>query len=212
MKKAALLLILFSFSISWVQAQTAEDSIRQVYADYKASLLQGNGKQAAQQVDKQTTDYYYQMAQLAIYATEKELKDKGILEKIMILGIRHRTTYENLKTMNGYEIFVFAVDEGMVDKNTVVDVDLGKITVSDGFAKAKHMNKGKETPLFMHFYLENGAWKLNLTDIIPILSVAVEQLMEQENIEEEEFLKLMLHGIIGIPESVDIWKPLAKRK
>ncbi len=207
-------IIIFSIILSWASMLHAqqEDSIKKVFYAYQAALLEDRGTDAAMLIDTRTIAYYNNLCQLAIYGEKMEVQGLPLIDRIIVLGIRHRSSLEEIKEFDGFKMFVYAVNKGFVGKNSVADIEVGELTVKGDFAKGEHIAKGKVTPLFFHFYLEENQWKLNLTEMIPILNVMMAKMIKDQGATEDEYMLMIMEQMYGLAPDVDPWKPMAKKR
>ncbi len=205
------IILLSALLVFSIVAKGQEDSIRNVFAEYKAAILKDRGEDAANVIDSRTIEYYAKMCQLALYGQKKEVQGLPIIDRIMVLGIRHVATVAEIISFDGYKMFVFAVNRGMVGKSSVADNTLGTVTIDGDFATAQHLSKGTVTPLFFHFYRENSVWKLNLTEMMPLLGPMLEDMIAEQSSNENKYLLELLEILYGRNPGNSPWKPMVKK-
>ena len=106
------------------------------------------------------------------------------------------------------ELFAYAVDGGWIGEDSVVNSDIGEVSISDDDAKAVFINNGQKTTFRYRFVREDGQWKLDLTAIMPVSDKAFEQIVESSGFDENEYILLALEAVSGEKPSDDIWQPL----
>lgn len=81
-----------------------------------------------------------------------KLNSLGLLDKLMVFTIRHRASKEDILSFDGKRLLIYAIREGMVGKNSVVNNSIGEVEIDGDFAKGQFMTSGQKTPYYFHFY------------------------------------------------------------
>jgi hypothetical protein len=202
-----LLAVLNSFSMAFAQP-TEEKAVRETFNAYKAAILADKSEDAVNAVDSRTLKYYTDMLELTKTADSNTIESRPLIDKLMILILRHRATKDELLAMKGHDAFVFAIKNGMVSKGGVVNTAIGKVTLSNLFAKGEALVEGKPTPLFFEFHKENNQWKIDLTSLFPIANTAFRQMVEDSGEKENDFLFTVLTNLTGKTPDPGIWNKL----
>jgi len=205
--------IIFSIvlcSCSGDDSKTSDDenAIRDCWTLYKDSILDRDGITAITCVSSSTLDYYGEMKDIALTGDESEVKNLSIANMLMVLMLRHLVDPDELATMTSEDLIIYAIDRGWIGEDSVVNSEIGKITISNNRAFAVYLMGGEETSLRYEFVLENDQWKFDLASLIPITNTALRETLEANGINEHEFIFLTLESISGIKVSDDIWQPL----
>ncbi|MEL6143105.1 MAG: hypothetical protein AAFU67_16000, partial [Bacteroidota bacterium] len=174
---------------------------------YKNAILNDEGEEAANYVDSRTMAYYVDILEKTRTADSIAVESLGIMDKMMVFFVRHRTEEDLLKKFDGRQLFVHAVEEGMVGKESVVNNDIGKITIDGDFAKAQVLSQGRRMPMWYHFHKEDGQWKLDLTSLFPAAEYSFHQSLKNMEQDENEFLFLLLQLTTGEEPGPEIWLP-----
>src|SRR6266542_1557343 len=205
---------LLIFTMTWLiiscNGQTKDDAkdIKDCFAGYKSSILENKGDEAIKWVDKNTLNYYGKMLQLAISADSKTVSNLGILDKMTVLTVRHRIPKEEVLKMKGNSFFTYAINSGMVGKNSVMTLEIGDIEISGNLAKGQLVVNGQKAPLYFQFNKENDKWKIDITSIFPASIIGLKQVIKNNGLTENEFILNALRGLTGKEADVSIWKPL----
>ena len=174
-----------------------KDRIRNTFQKYNEALLQDDGEEAAAYIDSRTLKYYSEALEKVTHADRATIESMSILDKMLVLLIRHRATREEILSFDGRSLFIYAVDKGMAGKNSIPNNSLGRIKIVGDFARARALSRGRWTPFFYHFYKENGDWKIDLTSVLSGGGIAFKKLVEKSGQEENEFLFMILEMITG---------------
>lgn len=193
-------------SPQWSQADVDKAKIHACFDAYKNSILNDQGEAATKYVSARTIQFYDSMAHFARTADSLLVDSLSIIDKITILTLRAHTPNNLLFSYEGREVFVFAINAGMVGKDDIRNNDIGKIYLDSTFARAMMMVNGVESPLAMHFHLEEGEWRMDLTSLFPITNTALEEVIEDGEMTENEFLEFVIsYGLKGKEPFHEIW-------
>lgn len=191
-------------------SQSDEELIRQTFMTYKGAILQQQGQSAASLVNNATLQYYARMKDLALEGQEKEVRQLTPMNKIMVLSLRHRIPVNDLRAMTPEALFVHAVNQGWIGKNSVLDTDIGQLRVFGKDASADYLKGGTQTPLKYRFTKEDGKWKLDLTALMPVADQAMTTLIEREKLDEDKFIIGLIESVSGKKVLPLIWQPPGK--
>ena len=208
MKKIITILVLCCCSVQLWAQNAAIAAVKDVFTQYKKAILADKGAEAAKLIDSRTI-FYYDSILLAIkQADSLQISKMTIMDKLMVLSVRHRATREEIMKFNGLSLFIYAIEKGMVGKSSVAANSIGTVTIDGNQAKGQLVVDGKASRVNFMFYKEAGVWKLNLTAIFPLGNVAFKQMVKSSGEEENVFILKLLDMMTGNEPSKDIWKPL----
>lgn len=105
-------------------------------------------------------------------------------------------------------MFIYAIDNGMVGKNSVINITLGNVTTNGDFSKAEVIVNGQKEPFFFHFYREENAWKIDITHLFPLGNMGLEKMIEDSGEEENNFIINILEVLTGKKPTENIWQPI----
>ncbi|MDO5969562.1 hypothetical protein Q4Q35_07070 [Flavivirga aquimarina] len=207
MKRIIILSLLIFLSIK-SYSQSDKELVLKSFESYKNSILTDKGKVAADFVDSRTLNYYSNILDKVKTADSMEVNSMGIIDKLTVLSMRHRTPKSELLNFNGKDLFIYAIDNGMVGKNSVINAELGEVTVSGDFAKAEFIVNSQKTPFFFHFYQENKIWKIDITHLFSLGAMSFQKVIEDSGESENDFIINILEVVTGKKPTNDIWEPL----
>lgn len=209
LKTNALAIFLLLLTAPFSFAQTKEKKkVRKTYEEYKAALLSDNGERASNLVDSRTIKYYDDMLGLVKTGDSATVDALPVLDKIMVFVIRHRVAREDILRFDGKAVFAEAVKKGMIDKSSAANNAIGEIVVTGDFAMAQILVDGKVIPSEFYFYKENKQWKINLTSIFTVSSIAIKKIVEDSGQSENEFIFTLLEYASQKRPGPEIWKPV----
>ncbi|AFU70534.1 hypothetical protein P700755_003965 [Psychroflexus torquis ATCC 700755] len=209
MKKILSSLFLSLSIITCCLGQEKEEKlVRESFNSYKTSILNDKGEKAVDFVDSKTISYYNEILETTKKADSLTLNSLGILDKLMVISIRYRTSKRDILSFNGKELLIYAIKEGMVGKNSVMNTEIGDVEIDKNFAKGQLISNGQKAPFYFHFYKESNNWKIDLTSIFPVGAMAFKKMIEDNGEEENQYLIQLLEMITGKKPVNEIWKPI----
>jgi|TARA_R110002049_G_scaffold234976_2_gene408265 hypothetical protein len=207
MRKIITLILLIFISINSF-SQSDKELVLKSFDNYKNAILTDKGKLAADFVDSRTMNYYSTVLNKVKMADSLEIDTMGIIDKLTVLTMRHRVSKKDLLSFNGKDLFVYAIDNGMVGKNSVVNAELGDVITNGDFSKAEFVVNGQKTPFFFHFYREDKIWKIDITHLFSLGTMAFKKMVEDSGETENHFITNILEVLTGKKPSENIWKPI----
>lgn len=200
------LIFFFILTFSVFGQVSDEELVRKSFDNYSKSLLDNNEEDVIKFVDSRTIKYYSDILDLVINADSTKVEALSLIDKMMVLTIRHRVSKENILSFNGEKLLIYAIKNGMIDKSGAANISIGKVSIDNDFAKGQLISYGQESPYFLHFYKE-GQWKFDLTSTFPI-AIPVLQKMADELGGSNKFIFAALKQLTGKSPSHDIWDPI----
>ena len=207
--KYLLILMISALFINTTPAQNTEAAqVKKTFDSYKTAILNDKAEKALETIDSRTLKYYTEILDAVKMADSSKITSMSLIDKITILSVRARATKDEIILMKGHDLFLFAIKNGMVGKDGVINNSVGDVTVNKNFAKGQLLVNGKKAPLYFHFYKENGKWKIDLTSLFPMSNVVLKKMIEESGKPEDEYIMMLLEAITGIKQSSEIWKPV----
>ncbi len=207
MKRIITLALLSLLSIK-SYSQSDKELVLKSFENYKEAILTDKGKLASDFVDSRTIRYYSDILEKVRTADSLEVDSMGIIDKLTVLSMRHRTPKSDLLSFDGKDLFVYAIDNGMVGKNSVVNAELGDVTTNGDFSKAEFVVNGEKTPFFFHFYREDNIWKIDITHLFSLGTLSLKKMIENSGENENDFMINILEVLTGKKPTDKIWQPI----
>ncbi len=212
MKITFSLVALFFLIASPIHSQDNEiKSIKTVFEDYKSAILNDRGEEAANYVDSRTIQYYIDMLEIIKVGDSSSIEKLNILDKVTVFSVRHRADKSDIMPLDGKGLFIYAIKQGMVGKNSVVNSSVGEIIIKDNFAQGQFVVGGDSAPFYFHFYKEDGKWKIDLTQLFSVGMGALKKMAEDSGQQENDFIFTLLEMLTGKQPGLEIWVPFANR-
>ena len=207
--KYILIVCINLFLLSQTKAQLREEElVKKAFDNYKSAILNDNAEEALRNVDSRTVNYYTQILNQVKNADSLGINSMSLIDKITILSIRARATREEILKMQGSELFIYAIKNGMVGKNSVINNSVGEVSIDSSFAKGQLLVKGNKTPLYFHFYKEQNTWRLDITSLFQASNGAFKAMIEESGESENDYLFTILEALTGKRPNSTIWNPI----
>lgn len=207
MKRFSTISLFLILTISVVAQVSDEALLRKNFDSYKTFYNNGNGEEAVKFVDSRTIKYYDDIAEIIKNADSLKVESLSLLDKTMVLTIRHTVSKENILAFNGKTLLIYTINHGVNDKRTTIGFTIGKVTIDNNSAKGQVTVLGKDSPYFLNFYKEKGDWKFDLTSSFPITFQAMQKLADQLG-GPNKMIFASLKLITGKAPGRDIWHPV----
>lgn len=187
-------------------------SPRESFDNYKAQILEANGKEAIKYVSKKTIEYYSSMLNHAL-ESKKEIVDKMIvMDRLMIYSMRVRVKPEELRKMDGESILIYGIDNGWIGKNSIRNFGSFDIEDDPGTkAKVMIMEMGNVKQRLFLFYNEDGIWKVDLISINAVANMSFKMSLKDIDPDEDRALLALLSSLEGRKIALEeLYKPIGK--
>ena len=188
-------------------ADQAAVDVQAAWDELKSASLSNQGSVAADRVTKATHDHYAEIRDLALTATRDQLQGMSIAKQVTVLSMRVRIEPERLKEMSGRDLYIHAVDQGWIGKNSASEEGITGIVVTGDHAKAEITNAGEPVGQYMHFTREDGAWRLDVMQLMMLANAAFDAMQEQSGLSEEEFITRLIETVTSRRLTEDDWNP-----
>ncbi|MFN7495326.1 MAG: hypothetical protein ACK5RG_20575 [Cyclobacteriaceae bacterium] len=188
--------------------KSEEELVKKSFDGYKTAILNDKGEEAVKYVDSRTIKYYSDIIESVRTADSTKIETLSILDKLMVFSIRHRTAKSDILSFDGKALLVYAIKSGMVGKNSVTNLAVGEVIIEKEFAKGQLIVNGQKAPFYFHFYKEEGQWKLDLTSLFPISTMAFKKIADESGVDQNEYLFSLLEMITGKKPGAEIWQPV----
>ena len=187
-----------------------EQAVRDCYIAYKTAILDGDGQAAARHVSASTIAYYKKMLDLVFSASVAETQVLPLLDRMTVVLVRAQVDPELLRVMTGKGLFIHAIQAGMISKNSVIQNEIGKVTVFKNHATGEHITAGKLTPHRWQFSKEDGTWRLELMANMAAMTLGFKQAIKQMGKAENEFILDLVELLTGSKPTAKLWEPLKR--
>lgn len=207
------LILVFFFVLPAVLHLSARQDtalVKACFNGYKNAILADKGQEAVTFVDSRTLRYYSDILQKTKTLDSVGLDKLPIMDKLTILMLRHRATKEEIMQLDGRSLLVYAIERGMVGKNSVMQLSIGEVLVKSNMAEGQVMVGTAPTSLAYNFFKEEGAWKMDITSVLPEGNAALKKVVKDSEQPENEFLVMLIGNATDKEPSRDIWKPVLR--
>lgn len=209
MRKLIIILLVLLGTYHETIAQKKEVKfIQESFKNYTAALLDNQGHLAINYLAQNTINYYGTLLQHVKSSDSTQLMNLTVLDRLMVLIIRQRASKSEILGFDAKGLLIYAINKGMVGKNTLNNNELGKITIEGNSAKAAYRVNGIKTPLYLDFYKEENTWRLDLTSVFTFSNMAFNQLVQASGMQVNEYLEVLLEIVSGKKPDASIWQPI----
>lgn len=172
------------------------------------ALMNNDGKTAVTYLTKASISRFSEMISLARTATKAQTKALPFADKLDVLFIRLMIPRERLRSLNGYEYYVEAVNDGYIWST----VGLKRVRYSFDAARTQarvtyQIPFSKET-FDLHWAVENGEWKEDWVASVPDIGRWGRASAKDQGITEDEFLFGYIDEMLDITPTEDVWNPV----
>lgn len=188
--------------------KSEEKLVKKSFDKYKSAILNDKGEEAIKFVDSRTIKYYSDILELVKTADSAKVETISILDKLIVFSIRHRTAKEDVLNFDGESLLVYAINSGMVGKNSVANNSIGEVKIEGNYAKGQFISNGQKAPFYFDFYKEDKQWKIDLTSLFPISTKAFKKMADDSGQNQNDYLFSLLEMITGNKPDIEIWKPI----
>lgn len=182
--------------------------VRAAFEAYRKALTAKDGKRAADAVDAASLDYYDQMKALALTATEEALKQRSMVDRLIVLRLRLQIGLEKLLKLDGRALLRHGVDQGWISAQSVKEAELGEVAIEGDKATAEYVRQGQVTPLRFEFRREAKRWRLSLVPLMQVGEPSLKALAQQLGRDENELVVSLLEKVSGGSVPATVWQPL----
>lgn len=200
--------LLLAMIVSGCSKNDDTPMIQEAFKEYKSAILNQDGITAYYYVDSNTKTYYDDIYNKILNSSEYETKNMSLGTKIVVTMARHSINAQTLKSMNGKTLFIYAVENGWIGEESVSSLEIAVANVDKNFAKTHVVNQNGEAPFGFTFRKEDKTWRIDLTSMLPITEMALEQQIEQIGIDQDKFIFTMLTKTSGFQPDSSIWQPI----
>lgn len=211
MFKQSLYLLFSLFIITSCSSSTEHDEkkIRDLFEEYRFSLIDKDGKAVVKCVDKKTVAYYDHLAELIRTADSTTVSDQTILDKVCILSTRHRATKEQISTFDGRSLLEFVVEIELIDSAGAANLDIGMISVRGDSARGQIVHDGQGLTNSFLYYKEHGRWKIDLTSLFPSTEKTMSDAITGiEGKSEDQVINMLVQEASKKPIVGSLWNPV----
>ena len=202
---ATALLTLIAFGCSKVdQAPMVKESFQQ----YKSALLNQDGFTAYFYVDSNTKAYYDEILDKVMTASESETKNMSFGTKMIVTMARHSISNQQLREMNGEELFIYAVENGWIGKESISNLEITVSSIEKNIAETHVVNEEGEAPFGFTFRKEDKTWRIDLTSMFSRTEMVLEEQIKESGVDEDVFIYAMLTQTSGFRPDESIWEPV----
>lgn len=186
-----------------------EEKVKECYGNYKEAIMNDDGAKVVPLVSNGTVKYYDDLLNMVHTYDSTKVAELGLMDKMSVLAIRHKAEAETIKGMkNGKDLLIYAIDNGMVGKESIPQLEIGKITVDGNDAQGEISVQGQTAPFPFRFKKEDGNWKFDVVSLTKAAAPQMQQAVAQSGMAENDFVMFILEYTNGKKPDNTIWQPV----
>lgn len=162
--------------------------MRAAFTTYTEAALGRDGAGVVAVTASPIFDFYERARQSALTATEDELAQQSLVERLTAYTLRAEVPVPALRDDSPQELVTTAVERGLVGDEGIRNVALGEVKVDGDEATGQLVAGGQATPLQARFLREDGVWKLDLTSLLEVSEDAFEAAAQQQGLDVEQLI------------------------
>lgn len=206
------LLALAVFVSACAGADRNDQAVIEMFEGYQSALLEDDGAKAVDYLSDTTVAYYSDAIAKAISMPEDALRQESFLDRFTVLRIRDTFDAEELASMTGEELLVYAIEQSWIDKEGTALFEVQRVSLRDNFAAIRMSRDGAEIPFPFEAYNEDGRWKLDLTSVFAPANLGFVQQAEASGLTQDQFIHQILVALGSADGLTDeLWLPIEIR-
>ncbi len=160
MKGWLLALMIWSAAPLWADESSA---VRRAFDAYTVAMIRRDGKAVAGLVDQASLVYFESLRKRALLLNRPELERQRLMDKLMILTLRHTFSRSKLEAMNGSQTLAKVVHEGGVS-SSLQNLPAGPVRFPrPGYAQLSLQGEPVRYDFALH--KEHGVWKFAMAEL-----------------------------------------------
>lgn len=193
----------------------AEAAVRATFEAYRQALMAGDGEVAASLVDRETGEYYRQLKQLVLEASEEEVRQRTFVDRFLVVAFRHQFVSDELAAMELADVIVRAMDLGWINSTAIEQLAVGPIRIEGNEAVAAARTRASlEDPslaggmdeLEYRFVNENGQWKFRFSFFVSSIDGVMRNLAAQLGADEDDLIFTLVESLTGVEVLPEVWE------
>jgi len=208
LRKFFLLACVFCISISCFAQRNETKAIHSSFESYRAAVLTDNGDAAIKYIDSKTIQYYNDLLVTIKKSDSSSIVTLPFLDLFMALAIRHTAGPNELHSFDGKSLLIYAIENGLVGKNSIESNELGDLEISGEMAKCAFISNGQVTGSFLNFYRENEVWKMDLTSLFDYTNDIFDKIISSGKRTNVEFAIHLIETLTNSKVKPEVWRPV----
>jgi hypothetical protein len=190
------------------------EAVQQVFDQYRAALMRGDGNRAAALVDRATFEYFEQLKLLALRADHEELGEQSFVDRLLVVTLRHTLTPDEVREITLSQLIDLAMEAGWLAPETLGQLEMGEVVFDGDQAFAPALSAGGLSleseglePLNYTFVREDGAWKFRFSALVASLGRLVASFTAQLGAQDEALIFMLVENLSGRAVVPQVWEP-----
>jgi hypothetical protein len=190
------------------QAVDDSQAIGAAFETFTKAVRAKDGAAAVSVLSRSTFSDYDEIRKIALSGNELQVAALVPSGQILVYRMRGDMDPAILRTASANDLVKAVIDEGLVSEDSVSAFTLGELTINDGKALGKVSAAGVQTPVFLSFAREDGAWKFHLLSLFDVTDTTLGVLAKQRNLTHAQMIDEVLLATYGPAKAAEIRKPI----
>ena len=178
--------------------------VEAAFEGYRTAALAADGETAVQHISQRTLDAFEVYRTQALTADGATVRVLPVMDRLMVATLRVQVGAERLSAMNGRDLFVYTVSEGMVGETSMRTAQMEAVRIDGDSAVADFVARGPRAPI-LEFHREDGAWKWDMMPVMDLGSEAFAEQARQAGMDVDELIFMSLSILAGEPIDESIY-------
>lgn len=188
-----------------VDPEADAKAVQSVFDKYRAEAGAQNGVAVPALISPDTIAHYDTVVNLARTAGPDEIAKAGMMDRLMIARMRVETP-PDFDSMNGTDLLVYGIDEGMIDADALEGNSIGEVRVDGDRAYAPMLVDGEPAGADWEFVRTDSGWTFDLAAGFPLINEALTQVAADGDMTEDEFIFSVVEMVTGTPVDASVWE------
>ncbi|MDO3401040.1 MULTISPECIES: hypothetical protein [Mycobacteriaceae] len=180
-------------------------AVQSVFDKYRTEAAAQNGAAVPALISPDTIAHYDTVVKLARTAGPAEVATVGMMDRLMIARMRVEVP-PDFATMDGTDLLVYGVDEGMIDSDALEGNSIGDVRVDGDRAYAPMLVDGEPAGADWEFVRTDAGWTFDLAAGFPLINEALTQVAADGDMTEDEFIFSVVELVTGTPVDASVWE------
>ncbi|WP_300666254.1 hypothetical protein [Fluviicola sp.] len=192
-----------------VNSQTTDSiEIVKTFDLYQKALLDKNGVEVYNLLDKNTAEWYSYILEKVKYADSTEVSNLSLNDKMTVLSTRLIINKDSILQFDGRTFCIYITNKSIAGPDSGSSVKLKTVSVKDQKAKALVVATPEGDLIEFEFNKEKGVWKFNLSAAFHAENVLLKKYLSENVLSENEYTLYALEILSGKKPTNTIWNPL----
>lgn len=187
-------------------------AVLKAYEFYRDALAELDGEQAAELVSEATIELYQQLRDHAVKSNRQTVEQLPLGSRMIVICLRHRVEPEKLHAMDGRAVFVYAVNQKWISKNSLAKFKftVDQVDVAEDGRTAQAFPRGRDSDIRFSFVKEDERWRLDLRPILALADETFRSVARLFRSDENTMMLSTIQMVTGRKVDDSVWEPIGE--